>query len=58
MDVQGQTTKVTRAIVHDALDLVGGVDRIPKDSATGMLAIVGNAAKGHEGFLVEQCVAA
>lgn len=55
--VQEKTIEVTRESVHEALNLVGGVDRIPKDNATRLLAIVGNAEKGHEGYLVEQCMA-
>lgn len=38
--------------------MVGWVDRIPKDNTTGLLAIVGNAAKGQEKYLVEHCIIA
>lgn len=56
--LRGESIAVTRGIVHEALDLVEEVDKIPKENATGLLAIVGNAAKGHEGYLVKQCMVA
>lgn len=43
----GGSLEVTKAIVYKALDLVGTVDKIPKNNATRLLVIVGNAAKGH-----------
>lgn len=55
--VRGQTIKVTCTTMHKALDLVESVDRVPKDNTTGLLAIVSNAAEGHEAYPVEQCVA-
>lgn len=57
LTVLEEAREVTRAIMHKALNLVGGVHKIPKDNATGLLAIVGNAAKGHEGYPVVQCIA-
>lgn len=32
------------------------VDKIPRNSATKVLAIVGNGAKGYKGYSVEQCM--
>lgn len=53
-----QHLRVTKELIHEALRFISTMDKLPKNKATGLLAIMGNAPKGHKGYSVKQCVAA
>lgn len=56
--VQGQQLKITKELIHKALEFVGSVDNVSSSNVARLLAIISNGGTRHKSYPVKQCIAA